>query len=258
MENKELLNQIQGEVKDIELLINAFAGKDSIPLIELDICLDKMKKLYQDINKLKNTERDFMPPEHNKDEYIDSFDVNDSIGDDDEDETHNDSEDNNITSGNNEADNVVEEESTDAKPDAVIEKKVVDDFKTEITIEKEKDNKSTKNKYGGGEVVADRIKPKKQSINDMISQNKFDKDISSKFKTSQINDINKAININDRVWFIKELFKGDSALYKRTISELNASADLDSALNFIKNNFDWDSSEKVVEKFVKVLSRRFV
>ncbi len=255
MEKKEALNQIQRQIQEIDIIANEFLSGDSIAAIELDICLDKVKRLYESLISLKNIDEHKESLINNDDEYIDSFDVGDSIIDEDNNYELNDSDD-------NELEDIVVSDRIESKPDPepVAHVEIPVKEKEEVVVRKEerKIKADSKVKVGNSEVIADKIKPKRQSINDMIAQNKFDKDVSSKFKTSQINDINKAININDRVWFIKELFKGDSTLYKTTISKLNNSSDLDSALNYIKENFDWDSNEKVVEKFVRVISRRFV
>ncbi len=250
-----MLNRIQKEIQEIKQLTNEFTDVSSIPVIEIDICLDKVKRLYEDIISLK-TGDSFIDTVKNEDEYIDSFDVNDSISEDEVDlgiESEEIAEETPLKD-TGEMDRA-EETSVPKAGLHVQEKTETENRQISDKHAKKLINKNNKN---AGEVVADKIKPKRQSINDMIAQNKFDKDISSKFKSSQISDINKAININDRVWFIKELFKGDAQLYKTTVDKLNKSADLDSAINFIKESFDWDSNEKVVEKFVRIVSRRFV
>ena len=74
----------------------------------------------------------------------------------------------------------------------------------------------------------------------------------------RINDINRAIGINDRFLFIKELFNGNQELFNKTIARLNDSESLDDALVYIHHNFSWDDSSPAVKQLLLLLYRRFV
>ncbi|MDR0659969.1 MAG: hypothetical protein LBG19_04030 [Prevotellaceae bacterium] len=74
---------------------------------------------------------------------------------------------------------------------------------------------------------------------------------------SAIDDINRAIGINDRFLFIKELFNGDKDLFNKTISTLNSCSGIDDALVYIHENFSWNSETAAVKQLVLLLYRRF-
>ena len=59
----------------------------------------------------------------------------------------------------------------------------------------------------------------------------------SKLQNKPITDLAKAIGINDKFLFIKELFGGDSDLYNQTIKHLNHFTDLNEAIIYLQENF---------------------
>lgn len=82
-------------------------------------------------------------------------------------------------------------------------------------------------------------------------------DDSESARLSAIDDINRAIGINDRFLFIKELFNGDKDLFSRTICALNSSSCLDDALMYIHKNFKWNNEDAAVKQLLLLLHRRF-
>lgn len=74
---------------------------------------------------------------------------------------------------------------------------------------------------------------------------------------SAIDDINRAIGINDRFLYIKELFNGDKDIFNKAISTLNSYSSLDDALMYIHENFSWDSENPTVKQLILLLYRRF-
>ena len=90
-----------------------------------------------------------------------------------------------------------------------------------------------------------------------LYENFEQQDNSGAARFSAIDDINRAIGINDRFLFIKELFNGDKDLFSRTISALNGHNCLDDALMYIHENFSWNSEDPTVKQLVLLLYRRF-
>lgn len=70
--------------------------------------------------------------------------------------------------------------------------------------------------------------------------------------------LRKAIGLNDRYLLIRDLFRGDSALYEETVAKLDSFDDLDDAMLYIHDNFHWDpngeGSKLIVELLVHKLS----
>lgn len=126
----------------------------------------------------------------------------------------------------------------------------------EREIEKKESGKRIKKEKAG--IVADKFEVTKQSINDIIANSKRAKDIASMLKDKPITDLKKGISINDKIRFIKELFNGKSDNYQNAIDELNNSADLDEALDYLNKNFVWDQDKESFREFLELVYRRFV
>jgi hypothetical protein len=101
--------------------------------------------------------------------------------------------------------------------------------------------------------------------NDSISLNeklKGDiKELGSSLKHSPVQDLKKAIGINDRYLFISELFRGDEAMYERSIKTINNFRVLSEAEYWIerelKVKLGWDNSKTITHHFYDVVKRRF-
>ncbi len=105
-------------------------------------------------------------------------------------------------------------------------------------------------------VLADKFQ-NNPSVNDLLKGvHKMD-DLATKWKDQPISSLQKAIKINDRIWYIKELFNKDADLYKEVIEELDGMAVLDEALAFIFERFNWDQEQKSTVSFLELLFRRF-
>lgn len=73
-----------------------------------------------------------------------------------------------------------------------------------------------------------------------------------------VSDITKAIGINDRFLYQRELFKGSKADFDSTIAAINASSNYTQAYIFLKQSFGWDETDPTVEAFLKAVHRRFI
>ena len=71
-----------------------------------------------------------------------------------------------------------------------------------------------------------------------------------------VDDIRQAISIGDRFLFQRELFSQDTELMQRTLTEINALASFDEAMNYIAK-FGWDQESNSYQQFIVTLHRRF-
>ena len=72
-----------------------------------------------------------------------------------------------------------------------------------------------------------------------------------------VEDIRQAISLGDRFLFQRELFAGNGELMQKTLDELNALSSLEEAMDYVADNFEWDSDSTAVQLFENVLKRRF-
>jgi len=77
-----------------------------------------------------------------------------------------------------------------------------------------------------------------------------------------IKDLRSAINLNDKMLYVKDLFNGYSLSYSEAIEILNRMSGFEEADKFLRTNYavknGWDEKQATVEKFYTLLRRRFV
>lgn len=97
------------------------------------------------------------------------------------------------------------------------------------------------------------------SVNDILKTPV--KELSHKLTDAGIKDLKKAIGINDRYLFINELFRGDEAMYERSIKTINSFSILPEAEYWIrrelKTKLGWTDANSTVLHFDQLVKRRF-
>lgn len=97
------------------------------------------------------------------------------------------------------------------------------------------------------------------SLNEKLKQSKID--LGDTLIETPIRDLRKAIGVNDRFLFINELFRGDEAVYERSIKTINSFSILPEAEYWIQRELKvkngWVDSNPVVKQFDQLVKRRF-
>ena len=74
----------------------------------------------------------------------------------------------------------------------------------------------------------------------------------------KVNNLNEAITINDKLFFIKNLFNNDNEQYRLSIQKLNEMESMNEALDYTRSAFpDWDEDSDIIYRFYMILRRRF-
>ena len=98
-----------------------------------------------------------------------------------------------------------------------------------------------------------------ESLNDRLKQSKFE--LSDMLTEAPVRDLKKAIGVNDRFLFINELFRGDEAMYERSIKTINNFSIFPEAQYWIerelKVKIGWKESNPIVKQFDQLVKRRF-
>jgi hypothetical protein len=98
-----------------------------------------------------------------------------------------------------------------------------------------------------------------ESLNDKLKQGKTE--LLEILKETPVKDLRKAIGINDRFLFIADLFRGDEAMYERSIKTINSFNIYPEAEYWItrelKVKLGWDNENKTVQHFDQLVKRRF-
>lgn len=105
-------------------------------------------------------------------------------------------------------------------------------------------------------ILADKYQGKRKFRNEVIAEQHQKVDMQSKLQNKPITDLAKAIGINDKFLFIKELFGGDADLYNQTIKHLNQLTDLNEAIIYLQEHFSWDPTSDVTTLFIDLVRRK--
>ncbi|MEO6731254.1 MAG: hypothetical protein ABIN01_08550 [Ferruginibacter sp.] len=100
---------------------------------------------------------------------------------------------------------------------------------------------------------------KASSVNDRLKEKKVE--ISEKLTALPVKDLKKAIGINDRFLYINDLFRGDEAMYERSIKTINGFSIFPEAEYWIrrelKTKLGWTDDNETVKQFDQLVKRRF-
>ncbi|MEO5649170.1 MAG: hypothetical protein ABIR03_04505 [Ginsengibacter sp.] len=98
-----------------------------------------------------------------------------------------------------------------------------------------------------------------ESLNDRLKEVKIE--LSQSLTSAPIKDLKKAIGINDRFLFINELFRGDEAMYERSIKTIQNFSIYAEAEFWIRRELKvkigWLDTDPVVKQFDQLVKRRF-
>lgn len=107
--------------------------------------------------------------------------------------------------------------------------------------------------------VHELIAEKRESLNDRLKQEKAE--LAHVLKDTPVKDLRKAIGINDKFSFINELFRGDEAMYERSIKTINGFNIYPEAEYWmnreLKVKLGWDDTKQLVQHFYHLVRRRF-
>ena len=97
------------------------------------------------------------------------------------------------------------------------------------------------------------------SLNDQLREEK--KEVGHLLKETPIKDLKKGIGVNDRFVFLSDLFRGDEAMYERSLKTINGFRILPEAEYWInrelKIKLGWDDNHHVTQQFYQLVRRRF-
>ena len=103
-------------------------------------------------------------------------------------------------------------------------------------------------------------KPQQRSLNDLFNERREDHSISSQYQHAKVGDLTKAISINDKFIYIKELFHNRGEDFSASIKLLNECKNMDEAfdcLEELKQKFFWDSKSDAYLSFCDLLRRKY-
>jgi len=239
MNKNELVKTILKNIQEIYSISGKFENSDELHQIDIDLALSKVRNLYdllltidpKTIHTPQNQDKELLTkPKHVEpkiEEKVEEVVVEPIIT----------------------KPEPKQEEINLNEPELEIEKPKGDKRVKEEHVENQKNGNSQ-------EIMADKFQSKK-FVHDNISEKNLRKDLSSKLQSKPIKDINSAIGINDKFIFIKELFGNNKEHYHETILVLNNFDTFENALEFLNENFDWDSDDPNFERLKELVRRKY-
>jgi hypothetical protein len=107
------------------------------------------------------------------------------------------------------------------------------------------------------EVLSDSIKGPKL-LGESIHQPIQYQELSSRLQAKPVTNLTKAIGINERFLYIRELFGNDSKKYEMAIETLNNAANFNDAFNYMIREFSWDMDSDLVQGLLDLVRRKFI
>ena len=221
-----VIETINKDIQDIEKSIKKFESRSSLPRIEIDLTLEKVRKLYDSLQSLieEKPVKKTTPPE-DKPVNINTFELEENSSDNNKDIS--------------ETSPVITKESGE-KPEEELQ----------IKFWEQKNNKT--------EIVADRLQNGQNFRNESLRQQVSSKDLSSRLKSQPIPDIGAAIGLNEKFSFIRELFNNDPDKFTETINILNRASNFNEAHSYLSDTFNWDMDDPQVQKLLDLTRRKLI
>ena len=82
----------------------------------------------------------------------------------------------------------------------------------------------------------------------------------NKIQKPAIQDLTKAIGLNDKFVFANDLFEGNMQEYSIAIQQLNGAGTLESAMDYFSNSqqlYEWDMEKETVKQLIDLVDRRY-
>lgn len=146
-----------------------------------------------------------------------------------------------------------------SKSEPSVEKPILEAPKLEIKTETIKPTPVSEKPIDlfGSEIPAVTEKPKQEKkvekpIEKIVSSNKIQK--------PSIQDLTKAIGLNDKFLFANELFEGSMQEYNIAIQQLNGAGSLESAMDYfstLQQLYEWDMEKETIKQLLDLVDRRY-
>lgn len=110
------------------------------------------------------------------------------------------------------------------------------------------------------ETTANQTADRKPTINELLAAGSRP-NLHHATRKAAITDLKQAINLNDKLLFIKNLFNGYNLAYAEAIEIINKLPDFQAADSFLKKNYavknNWAEKQATTDRFYEILNLRF-
>jgi hypothetical protein len=242
MEFKNTLEIVTKDIQDIEKLVSNFKNYSRIPNIELDLALSRLRNVY-DLLLLFRNESNILPEiaaaETPQKESIPPPEIHIKT---------------------------VPPAVVPEKPVDIVPPVAVPGVTTHIT-----DPQYARDPFMDSEIKSkhftkespkpgNKKNPEEQKIfiHEKLGEQSHKKDISSRLQNQPIKSISGSLGINDKFFFIRELFAGNADLFRETLAELDNARNFNEAYSQLMSKFQWDMESEPVQMLLNLVRRKFI
>lgn len=103
-------------------------------------------------------------------------------------------------------------------------------------------------------ILGESFHPEQPMLYEIISS----KTLTEEYPGAPVDDIRKALGINDRFYFQRELFQNNAHEFQQLLDTLNGLENFEQACTLLQNRLDWAHTQKDAEAFLHIVRRRFL
>jgi len=115
---------------------------------------------------------------------------------------------------------------------------------------------SHKAKNDQKEIIADRFKGGKDRVSEKVKPLDPETDFTSRMMQSKIDNLADAVGINDKFYFIREIFGGDSHSYNEAIGKLNTASGVGEAREILNNYTGGSGNALAINDLLSLVKRK--
>jgi hypothetical protein len=259
MNKNELLRILQTDIEELKLLVESMQQIQDVPDIMKDLAIRKTEYVLDELKKLKNSTEEHTDFNDNSEQKIIASNTNNDLpptpdsNDSIEEIAIEETKDEIVAEFT--VSTIIENSTPEEEPASVNFSSQTEDISV-TTIEENTENKleSTNQKELIGTIIANEKIVTEKKITNEIFSSQSTKRVGNKFFGQSLK---KAINLNDRYRYQRELFGGNVDLMNKIIDILDGMNSLDEAKEYVKKEFDWDEQSETVNDFYSLLESRF-
>ena len=124
--------------------------------------------------------------------------------------------------------------------------------------EDEEEPKDKPKKQAESSIMADKFSHMSNRFNEQLNSRKRKEDVSEILKTKPITNLSKAIGINDKFLFIREIFNGNESAYIQAITKLENIKNLPDAKAIILSYTGSNNKNIIVDQLLDLVKRKLL
>lgn len=266
MSNAEHINRLNEAINELQNILLVDKAEE-ISQLEIDLSLDKIKRLYDIVLKLKAGNKVEVEPKPGKKEIITNTpeakppDLELEVVVDIEEAIH----EMESPSDDIETDEIlIPVQKPKLEPESIETTEIEFEVEAKNDVVPELESEKEKEEIKAGDVLDlfnDNQESEEIQLHEAVGEEQIEKEtVADKLQKSKLESIKSAIGINEKFFFLNELFRGDLQTYNDNIEKLDSQNTLEEALAFLNEmaeEFNWNVESEAVEQISQMLENKF-